>query len=94
MESAERMQDPRMIAYCGVDCAACADFTGGKCPGCRQTDWKPGDACMPVECCRRKGIESCGECPSFPCPDMAEFYRESESHERAYARMKAVHENL
>ena len=82
-----------LIAYCGVDCAACGDHTGGKCPGCRQTEWKEGDICMPVECCRKKGISFCGECPGFPCADMKEFYGESESHERAYARMLALHKD-
>ena len=48
-----------MIAYCGVDCAACADLSENKCPGCRQTDWKDGDVCMPVACCRRREISVC-----------------------------------
>ena len=52
-----------LIAYCGVDCAACADYTGGK-------------------------------CPSFPCDDMQDFYRESESHEQAYQRMKSRRERM
>ena len=25
----------RLIAFCGVDCAACPDYAGGRCPGCR-----------------------------------------------------------
>ena len=78
------------IAYCGVDCAACADYTGGECPGCRQTDWQAGDMCLPVECCRRRGIRFCGECPAFPCEDMKAFYAESDSHARAYARMASM----
>ena len=44
------------IAYCGVDCAACADYQTGVCPSCRRTDWKD-NPCMPVRCCREKGIE-------------------------------------
>ena len=27
------------IAYCGVDCAACADYESGKCPDCRHSRW-------------------------------------------------------
>lgn len=76
-----------MIAYCGVDCAACVDYAEGKCPGCRQTVWEEGDACLPVACCRGKGIAFCGECSSFPCADMEAFYKESDIHARAYARM-------
>ena len=84
------MGDP-LIAYCGVDCAACPDYAEKKCPGCRGTDWTPGDECMPVACCREKGIDLCGRCPGFPCPDMAAFYEESDSHREAYDRMQAVH---
>lgn len=79
------------IAYCGVDCAVCPDFTAQKCPGCRETQWKPDDICMPVECCRKKNIPCCGRCDTFPCEDMRAFYEESESHREAFARMKDVH---
>ena len=79
-----------MIAYCGVDCSVCPDYTGSKCPGCRKTDWKEDDVCLPVQCCREKGISFCGECPAFPCETMGGFYKESESHERAYALMLSI----
>ena len=78
------------IAYCGVDCSACSDFTLGKCPGCRLTDWREGDICMPVECCRKQAVSCCGECPSFPCGDIRGFYSGSESHEQAFNRMRAL----
>ena len=84
--------DRERIAYCGVDCAVCPDCTGGKCPGCRQTDWPEGDACLPVACCRNRDIAFCGECPAFPCADMSAFYRESESHAQALARMLSLRE--
>ena len=84
--------DEERIAYCGVDCSRCADHADGTCPGCRQTDWQAGEACLPVACCRERGIAFCGACPGFPCGEMKEFYRESESHERAYARMIAMRE--
>lgn len=78
------------IAYCGVDCSACPDHSGGKCPGCRKTVWDEGDECMPIACCKKRGISCCGECGDFPCPDMDEFYGESDSHRLAYARMYRV----
>ena len=84
--------DVSMIAYCGVDCSACADLKTKKCPGCRQTEWADGDPCMPVACCRGKGISLCGECADFPCGDMKGFYAESESHEKAYRRMRSLRE--
>ena len=77
------------IAYCGVDCAACADYQTGVCPSCRRTDWKD-DPCMPVRCCRERGIEICGQCRAFPCADMREFYAESDSHREAFERMRAI----
>lgn len=83
------MGNDRMIAYCGVNCAVCPDFTQGKCSGCRDTAWGD-DPCMPVRCCNGKGIDACGACDAFPCADMAAFYRESEGHREAYRRMRAV----
>lgn len=76
-----------LTAYCGVDCSDCPDLRSGNCPGCRKTECKEGDECMPAACCRKRGIELCGECADFPCPDMAEFYEESDSHRMARARM-------
>ncbi len=78
------------IGYCGVDCAACSDRLSGKCPDCRRSIWPEGDPCLPIACCRGKGIACCGQCAGFPCPDMAAFYAESESHRAAFARMRAV----
>ncbi len=83
------MGNDRMIAYCGVNCAVCPDCTQGKCSGCRDTAWGD-DPCLPVGCCRAKGIEACGQCETFPCGDMAGFYEESEGHREAYRRMCAV----
>lgn len=81
--------DP-MIAYCGVDCSACPDYIEKKCPSCRRTEWACGDECMPVACCRAKAIECCGQCDTFPCADMAEFYEESPSHAEALRRMREL----
>ncbi|MBQ3848816.1 MAG: GNAT family N-acetyltransferase [Clostridia bacterium] len=83
-----------LIAYCGVDCSSCPDLETNKCPGCRQTEWTESDTCMPVECCRKRNISCCGECDVFPCPDMREFYRESEGHKRAYMLMCDVNDKI
>lgn len=84
--------DMTHIAYCGVDCAACPDYLTGKCPDCRHSEWPDGDACMPIVCCQRKGIDCCGRCDVFPCGDMTGFYEESESHRAACVRMAEVRE--
>ena len=78
------------IAYCGVDCSECADFIHQKCPSCRLTEWNDDDMCMPVRCCREKGIELCAFCSVFPCKNMAGFYEESESHREARSRMESL----
>ena len=78
------------IAYCGVDCSKCSDFIQRKCPSCKLTEWKDNDICMPVKCCREKGIDFCAFCSVFPCKDMAEFYDESNSHRDARGRMESL----
>ena len=78
------------VAYCGVDCTLCPDYLSGKCPDCRHSQWPEGDPCMPIACCRSRGIDCCGRCDIFPCPDMTAFYAESEGHRAAYGRMAAL----
>ena len=86
-EQAEIVKQLReQLAYCGVNCSKCPDFSEGKCPSCRLTEWKAGDECMPVKCCREKRIDSCASCDVFPCDDMKEFYQESASHQEAFKR--------
>ena len=79
-----------LVAYCGVDCSACQDYESGACPSCRVSEWSEDDICLPVRCCRDKGLWSCASCDGFPCEDMAAFYGESESHGQAYQRMLGV----
>lgn len=81
------------IAYCGVDCSVCTDYTGHICHGCRQTEWKSEEICLPVACCRKKGISFCGKCDKFPCDEMQGFYEESEVHRKAFDRMCLSRDN-
>ena len=78
------------LGYCGVDCSACADLASGACPGCRKSVWPDDDPCPPVACCKKRGIEVCGQCAEFPCAMMTDFYGESESHQRAGELMRKV----
>ena len=82
--------DLALIGYCGVDCAACTDYAGKVCPGCRLSTWPEGDECPPVACCRKQDITCCGLCPTFPCDMMSEFYKESESHRTAGVLMASL----
>ena len=76
-----------LIGFCGVDCAACTDYTEKKCPGCRESEWPDGDPCPPIACCGKRKIDFCGQCADFPCAMMREFYEESDSHRAAGERM-------
>lgn len=86
------MAEQKMVlpGFCGVDCAACPDLLAKKCSGCRETVWPDDDPYPPTGCCWNKSISCCGECPDFPCPMMAEFYEENESHRQAFRRMRQV----
>ena len=78
------------VGYCGADCSVCPDYLSGKCPDCRHSQWPDGDPCLPIACCAKKGIACCGQCGTFPCQDMADFYQESEGHRAAFARMQTL----
>ena len=82
------------IGYCGVDCSACPDLIEKKCPSCRESTWPEGGECPPAACCRRKSIICCGTCLEFPCKMMDGFYKESESHRKAYERMEQIRSDL
>ena len=87
------MNNPEILGFCGVDCSGCSDFALGKCPSCRKTEWTEDDICRPVQCCREKEIDLCGQCAGFPCGMMAEFYEESDSHSQAGERMRKIKNN-
>ncbi len=78
--------DITKTGFCGVDCSVCPDLISKKCPGCRETAWGT-DPCMPVACCKKKGVSCCGECEDFPCAEMKEFYEETDGHRQAYSLM-------
>ncbi len=40
----------------------------GICPGCKpEAEEKPDDRCKIRQCCFKKGLDLCSECPDFPC---------------------------
>jgi hypothetical protein len=62
----EIKNDPHLIAYCGLYCAACGKFTSGKCPGCKQLaspHW-----CKIRTCCMDQNFMSCAQC-DLPTPN-------------------------
>jgi hypothetical protein len=60
------------IGVCGLDCGLCPRYyTDGpsRCPGCAGPGFfKKHPSCSFITCCVRKmNMETCGECPDFPC---------------------------
>ncbi len=86
------MTSLELIGYCGVDCSVCSDYINKICPGCRASVGQTEEDCPAALCCMDRDILFCGQCDDFPCKDMQEFFKESESHQQAEIRMKALKE--
>ena len=60
------------------------------CRGCSSVGTKGiycDTMCRIKPCCRKKGIDTCAQCPDFPCKDLAEVFRHFPDAEK---RMKAL----
>ena len=57
-----------LIGKCGFYCGSCPDYRDKSCSGCRTAHSK-GD-CFTFDCVEEKGLDFCGNCPDFPCPDL------------------------
>lgn len=60
------------IGCCGIDCGLCPQYHSkaqSACPGCGGDTFKEKHpSCGFVTCCvEKKGLETCAECPDFPC---------------------------
>ena len=54
-----------MNTICGAECSKCPFKED--CKGCAATEGKPfGGSCTVAECCKKRGLAACSECPS-PC---------------------------
>ena len=54
-----------MNTICGAECSKCPFKED--CKGCAATEGKPfGGSCTVAECCKKRGLASCSECP-YPC---------------------------
>jgi len=59
------------LAICGLDCAACGYREPTGCPGCVAARGKLfWGECDMAGCCIGKGLDHCGQCPSFACEDL------------------------
>ncbi len=59
----EIMNDTKLIAYCGLYCAACGKYVNGKCPGC--ADNAKASWCKIRMCCIENNYKSCADCKEF-----------------------------
>ncbi len=57
---------------CGICCEQCQRRQSVSCRGCVQMD-KPfwGGECMVKSCCEDRGLDHCGLCQEFPCPQLS-----------------------
>lgn len=63
---AEIQNNPALIAYCGLYCAACNRYLNGKCPGCQQNS-KAG-WCKVRSCNMEHKYASCADCETYSNP--------------------------
>ena len=47
-----------LIAYCGVDCIVCSDYTCDKCPGCKQTGSRKEIRAFPISAAEKSRFPS------------------------------------
>jgi hypothetical protein len=63
----EIVNDPKLVAYCGLYCGACRAYLRGRCPGClenRKATW-----CKVRTCCMKNHYGSCADCHDFKNPN-------------------------
>ena len=58
--------DPRLVAHCGLYCAACRAYRRGRCPGC--ADNEKAAWCKVRTCCQDNDYATCDECAEFADP--------------------------
>jgi hypothetical protein len=54
------VNDPELVAYCGLYCGACKSYRKEKCPGCH--DNVKAGWCTVRVCCNEHGYATCAEC--------------------------------
>ena len=62
----ETINDPKLVAACGLYCGACGKYKKGACPGCAKNEkaaW-----CTVRSCCLQKVIATCADCQEFSDP--------------------------
>lgn len=52
--------DPSLVAFCGLYCGECSQYTKGKCPGCRKNE--KATWCKIKSCCTDGNLTTCAGC--------------------------------
>ncbi len=81
----EQLKTYPTIGVCGLDCGLCPRYyTDGssRCPGCGGAGFSDKHpSCSFITCCvKKRGLETCGECPEFPCSK----FKGEEEYEHAH----------
>lgn len=61
------IEDPKLVAYCGLYCGACNSYRKGRCSACHNND--KATWCKVRRCCIENGYSSCAECKEYEDPD-------------------------
>lgn len=59
----EIVADKELIAFCGINCAACGKYRKGKCPGCKENE--KAKWCKIRTCCFDNKYQTCADCQMF-----------------------------
>jgi hypothetical protein len=68
MTDTQIIKNEKLIAYCGLYCGACPQYTSGKCEGCRGDSEKCAvlyKGCKVKPCCVENGIFTCADCTIY-----------------------------
>jgi len=72
-----------LIGKCGIYCGACPLHIGGICKGCSDVSTTK---CSIYKCVNERNLNSCGECPEFPCK--LHFHEKTAVYARGYLNWK------
>lgn len=62
----EIVQNPELIAYCGLYCGSCKAYLKDKCPGCHENS--KASWCKVRSCNIEHGYKSCADCTEYSDP--------------------------
>jgi hypothetical protein len=68
----EIVNNPELVAFCGLYCGACGRHLKGKCPGC--ADNSRARWCKVRSCCKDHQYSSCAECGEFSDPRDCKYF--------------------